>query len=708
MGTLSAEQRELKVEQSDKVDAVLLLDASGSMRVTDPGRLRDEGAKLFTQFLKSGDRLAILSFSEEAQTIRPLEEYGAEQGEQVSKQIASVGNSGQFTNLLAGIKAAKDLLEKSKRDGASPAIILLSDGKMDPAPASGIAATLTTELLNTVLPDLKADGIKVHTLAFSDQTDQDLLAQIAVATEGAHYFTPNADKIHESFADLFVVVKKPQMLPLTSKGFKIDADVQEATFYVNGEEGAQLRIVSPSGKDIGPESRLPGFKWYKGTKFDVITIEKPEVGDWKVLGLPSTDGFATVLTNLKLVTDWPPSMNVGSPVLLQARLYESEKPVVLPEMTQAIRYAFQIVPTDRVSEPVLREGLFDDGTHGDKIANDGIFSYLVDLTEPGEYRLQIVAQAPTFERRQQIAFRVKPRVITLSVTSAEEDHAAAAAHAPSHSGPAKHDDHAKHDEHADAHGGGHADEKSSEPASAGSSSADSFLVELSEEAAGYRDIDIKVIAVDKNKRRISLPVIAAGSSTYRARAAALPNDGEYEVQATLNAEGKKKTRVRDVSNTISYTKVTLAGEEIIHVVEVEKTVEEPSASPILPILGLTLANLLGAGIGFLFIKRAQSQLSFKVPDFEPLDDLQAAIASLEAAAVLTEIDINDPRLSDEKLSAVVAPPAAAAAAPAPQAPAAQEPAPGGETPPSETSADGAAAGAEAPASEPGTNEAGEQ
>lgn len=712
-----ADQRELKVEQSEKVDAVLLLDESGSMRVTDAGRLRDEGAKLFVQFLKPGDRLAIISFSGEAKVVRPLGDYSSALGEEVHKQIADVGNSGEFTNLMAGIKAAKDILEKSKRSDAAPAIVLLSDGKMDPAPAAGAAQALTGELLNTILPDLKAAGVKVHTLAFSEEADKDLLAQIAVATEGAHYFTPNADKIHESYADLFLVVKKPQMLPLTSKGFKIDQDVQEATFYVNGEEGARVRVLTPSGNEIGPESRVAGLKWFKGKKFDVITIEKPEVGDWKILGLPSNDGFATVLTNLKLVTDWPSSMNLGTPQLLQARLYESEKPIVLPEMTQAIRYAFQIVPTDRVSEPVLRESLYDDGTHGDKIANDGIFSFMVDLQDLGEYRLQIVAQAPTFERRQQIAFRVKPRMVTLSVTSEEAVPAAAAkghdAKGHAEKGHAA-QEHGKEDHgHGDAHGSHDAEKPGEAHKAPASSSGDSFLVELSQEASGLREIEIKVVAVDKNKKRVVLPLIAAGDLTYRARASNLPHDGDYEVQATLSAENKKKGRVRETSNTVEYTKVTVEGEEIIHEPEPEKPAAEPEPSILFPILLLTLVNAAAAAAGFFFIRRAQSESSFKVPDFESVDDLADAIKQLEAAAVLTEIDLNDARLSDEKIGGLSLHGGSGAATPTVPGSAAADAAPPPEAAPTEEAASEASAAAdsapaeEAPPAEGASGETGE-
>lgn len=644
---LSAEQRELKVEQTEKVDAVLVLDASGSMRLTDPAHLRAEGAKLFIQFLKSGDRLGIIGFSDAAQTIRPLSDYAPDQTQAIAKDIEKVGNVGEYTDLFVGVKAAGEMLRASKREGATPTIVLLSDGKMDPAPAAGTAGSLTSDLLNKILPDFKAEGIRVHTLAFSDLADKDLLAQIAIATEGSHFFTPTSDKVHESYANLFLAVKKPQMLPLTSKGFKIDSDIEEATFYINGEEGAQVRLLSPSGKEISATTVQDGLRWFKGQKFDVITVTKPEVGDWKVSGLPTNDGFATVLTNLKLVTDWPISIHLGTPSLLQARLYEAEKPIVLPEMTQAIRYAFQITPTDRISEPVVREALYDDGTHGDKIANDGIFSFLVDLKEIGEYKLQIVAQAPTFERRQQLAFRVKPRVVTLSVSGGDdvhESHAKPAAHGDEHSA-------AGHDEHA--HGGEHdAVPEHDGHATESAKTGDSFLVELSQEVAGLKDIEVKVVALDKNKKRYVLPTSSAGDAlTFRAPAAAIPHDGTYQVQAFLTAETKKKTHVREESNIITFEKVTAAGEEpeVRVIVAEEKPVEE-APSPFLPLLMLTIINAGAAVAGFWLLKKAQSEVSFKVPEFESLDDVKAVITHLEAAAAAGEIDINDARLADDNIA----------------------------------------------------------
>ncbi len=701
---LEAQQRELKTDTIEKVDAVLLLDASGSMRVTDPKQLREEGAKLFIQFLKPGDRLSIIAFDSEARIIRPLSAYERDQSDAITKNVAEVGNSGEYTDLLAGIKAAKELLEKEIRADANPVIVLLSDGKMDPQPIMGSPMLRTTDLMNNYMPELKAKGIKVHTLAFSEQADKELLQQVALATEGQHWFTPSSEKVHESYADLFLVVKKPQMLPLTAKGFRIDANIEEATFYVNRDEGGDLQVRSPGGKLFNSVDHPEDIKWFRGQKFDVVTIIKPEVGDWQVEGLPSSEGFATVLTNLKLITDWPASINVGTPVLLQARLYEADKPIVLPEMSGATRFAAQIIPTDKVSEPILRESLFDDGTHGDKIARDGIFSYEVTFDEPGDHRLQIVSNAPTFERRQQILFRVKPRLIELSVSDSEASghgshgssgHESGDGHAAADNKTAQADAAPDGHEHPDAHVEGEAKESKAEHKEKVLRGR-YFLVQLSSEASSLKGIEIKIVAVDKNRKRFVLPTLPAGELTFRAPAAGLPHDGLYEVQATLSAE-RKRTRIKEESNSITFEKVAPAdGEEEVVLAVVEKTPEKES--PVLPIVIVTLINIAAGVVCIVLLKKAQGQASFSVPEFKPLGEVEEAIAKLEAVALLADVDLNDPNLTEEKVAALplrgLASGGAAAPAPAAQAEAApvEAPAPEAKGDEAATTADSAEGG----------------
>lgn len=683
------EQRELKTEEPEKTDAVLVIDASGSMRITDPQRLRDEGAKLFAQSLKAGDRLAIVEFSDEAHTIRPLGDYHAEDSQSIAADIAKVGNSGEFTNLLAGIKQAKAILDADKREDASQVIVLLSDGKMDPKPESGTAATLIASMKNDYLPDFKLKGTKIHTLAFSDQADKELLTQISEGTDGSHWYTPTADKIHESFAELFLVVKKPQILPLTSKGFKIDEDIQEATFYINREQDAgDITVKTPDGRTLNAASTEPNLKWFHGQKFDVITVVKPVVGDWQVTGLTSNDGFATVLTNLKLVTDWPTSFAAAEEILLQARLYESDKPINLPEMTGSVNFAFQISPTDKIAEPIIRDFLVDDGTQGDKIAKDGIFSAKVTLEDPGDYKLRLVAKGPTFERNQQIPFRVKPRLIGLSVVSAEE--ILAVPDQPKHKKEGEGDEHEK-EEKEDPH-----KPKEDEPPPA--KSEDLFLVQLSAEVSKLKNLEVKLIGVDEDHKRFNLPLekrAAPGEGfQYTVPARRLPHHGIYEMEASFAAIDAKKKKVKASSKILTYDKQPSEHEEHEEAVPVTEEVEhheEPSALPY--VLAVTLVNIVCGALSFVLVKKIKASGEIVVPQFFARPQLATALAGIQQKTQLADFDINDPLLLMKAEGGAEAPHAAPAGT---SAPAEEEVAPAAEGEAAAPAGEGEAAAEAAP------------
>lgn len=662
--SVRAEQRELKTEgNTEKLDAILLLDASGSMRTTDPSRLRDEGAKLFAQFLKQGDRLGILEFSEVVKTVRPLSDYDRAQTEEISRQLAGVGNAGVYTDLLGGIKAAHAELKGKVREDARQIIVVLSDGKMDPDPARSSATANSDELINTELPSLKADGIRVHTLYFSEQADKDLLSEIALGSDGVNWFTPSAEKIHESYADLFLVVKKPQIVPMAGKAFMIDEEIEEATFYINREEGATVTLEGPDGTVLTAASEKEGLKWYTGTKFDVITAEKPAPGKWRITGLANADGFATVLTDLKLITEWPSSFNAKDPILLQARLYEEKKPVTLPAMTGVVKYGFQIIPTDKVSEPILRSFLVDDGESGDKIADDGIYSQKISIDEPGDYKLTIVAKGPTFTRHQQIPFRVKPRLVTLRVVAGSEEHghagAAEGTNAEGHEGG--HDQHGEEGEAAtghegspqseEAHGEQHAEGDHADSAAGviKGSANDIFEIVLSADAVALKNTEVKLVATDSNRRRFTVPVTRAPgkgeTTTYQAPASVLPGSGGFHLQASLTGVTSKKEHIHVESEELSYLKAVsgAVSEEIQELVIAEKEVATEEGFPVTGLAIISIVNMLCA-VGILFyLKKIISGGSFELPEMPPIEPIRLALAGMQEKLSLTTLDLNDPR-----------------------------------------------------------------
>jgi hypothetical protein len=656
-----SEEHELS-RQSSKLDVVLLVDSSGSMLSTDPLRLRYEGAKLLLQFLSKEDRLAVVSFAATASVSRPLSPFDPAQSDVVMKEIESVEATGTYTDLLEAIKTGKYLLESDPRDDAQRVMVLLSDGKMEPDPAVSLPMARTQDLVSNYLPDLKAKEIKVHTLAFSDQADRALLSEVAGASDGLSWYTLSPNEIHKSFADLFLTVKRPQVVPLTSRGFRIDDDVQEATFYIVHEEGVTLTMTSPKGQAISESEKPDGVKWFSSAQFDVITLERPTKGDWQVHGVTSSDGFATVLTNLKLTTEWPTTVRSDEPVLLQGRLFESEKPVALPSMTGVIKYAFQISPTDKVSEPIIRETLVDDGTLGDKVEKDGIFGRLVTIHDPGEYKLTIVARGPTFQRTQQLPFRVRPRLITLTAELPEEGHGAGGHHgghaesgSGAHGGSNHSDEHAPPDE---AHGaeGEDAAGESADPKADGSGVESKneiikgdgrwvFRVTLSSEVTSFKKFDVKLTARDANRKKYELPLKRSleDSTVMEFFAVGLPADGQYLMEARLIAETKKRQEVEAESRPLRFERVTSGKENAsaVKVIVLGQEKEPAPAFPLVPLLCVLVANFGVGGALFLKLRKGQANVGPVAEKYTTPPEVVAFIRQLEERAAMTEVDVND-------------------------------------------------------------------
>lgn len=627
-----AEDPSVPEESSEALDAILMLDASGSMLLTDPQHLRNQGAKLFTRFLKEGDRLGIVEFSEGTKIIRPLSAFDPKQIDSVAKDIDRVGETGAYTDILAAVQKAKEIFEVNFRDKANQVVVLLSDGKFEPNPKLGSPDVLSQRLLEEIVPEARSLGIKFYTLAFSEQADRELLKEIAVGSGGINWYAKTPDEIHNSYADLFLVVKKPQLVPLTKAGFQIDEDIREATFYINRQGNISASLMTPDGTVISQETKNPSVKWFGGENFDVVTVSKPIPGNWQISGISAPDGFATVLTNLKLVTDWPPSINAGEKVLLQVRLYDSQKPVILPEMTGVVQYAFFVTPTDRISEPVARGQLYDDGTHGDKVAGDAIFSSEVLIPQVGDYKLRVIARGPTFERNQQMTFRAKPPFIALSIYHKEAESQAMRTileMQEQKKGEAKKKTKAPEDPNA-------------------YKDRDIIRAQLSDDAKAFKSISVNLIVTNEQKQEMILPMKATAQNpfVYEMDEFALPQAGKYQIKAVVLASGKKGETAQEMTAPVEYVKkASQEGEVPEKVVFVEERKAPAAPSHMIPILIMTLMNCV-AGVGvFMLLRKFQAGAAETMPVFTPLSTFSLSVEALRKRSQDTEIDLSDPRFA---------------------------------------------------------------
>jgi hypothetical protein len=450
--------------EEKKIDVILIVDGSGSMEWPDrdPGRLRIQGGKLFIDLCAKGDRVGLVDFSTDAKIVFPLYEFLTPLDKETLKEkIATIAAKGEFTDITLGLETALKEMIRARPESVK-AVIILSDGDMDPDPArdifspynleyqkeiqlgSGkketiklikekykkIAAPIDTELLrNSVLPGFKEQKIPVFAIAFGQGADIPLIKEIAdvCATETGirnFYFIENASRLQSVFSEIVEQLKKSKE-KIAEKEIEfsgeeiihkvnIDDFVREVNFkFIFGRN-----IISRTTKKEGV-----GHIFEKG--YELYNIFNPLPGTWeaRISGKKDVKLDITISTwgrsELKLVSENVKSeYYAGEQIPITASLQIDGKRITSRDFLNNLKIS---AATENPKREVEKIDLFDDGGHSDTNAADGIFGNSYTTTNiPGDYYVIITAQGMTagpkrydFMREIQYKFRILPKETSL-------------------------------------------------------------------------------------------------------------------------------------------------------------------------------------------------------------------------------------------------------------------------------------------------------
>lgn len=176
-------------------ELLLVLDASSSMAELGPdGRssklaLARAAADSFLARMQAGDRAALIAFDAQARTLVGLSEDRAALAQGLQRLEPRPG-----TRIDLGLEAAAAAWRAAPRPGATPVVILLSDGFQDQAAAPSSAVLGQAERL-------RAEGALLYAIGLGRQVDAELLRRLA--DSAAHYLaSPTAEDLAGVFADI--------------------------------------------------------------------------------------------------------------------------------------------------------------------------------------------------------------------------------------------------------------------------------------------------------------------------------------------------------------------------------------------------------------------------------------------------------------------------------------------------------------------------
>jgi Mg-chelatase subunit ChlD len=184
------------------MDVVLAIDTSSSMlEPTGAGRSKLDAARAAAGvFLDQvdwtrGNQAALVTFDAASRLVQPLTASRSA----LDNALAGV-TAGQQTCLPCAVEeAGGELASPRRRPDNTPVLVLLTDGKSNPRPASEAVA---------VAQGLRASGVVIFAIGVGEDLDDTALAAIASRPE-YFYRAPNAEALETIYRAVAVLVPCP-------------------------------------------------------------------------------------------------------------------------------------------------------------------------------------------------------------------------------------------------------------------------------------------------------------------------------------------------------------------------------------------------------------------------------------------------------------------------------------------------------------------
>ena len=396
-------------------DLRVLIDVSGSMKHNDPHNLRAPALRLLVGLAPEGSRAGVWTFGRFVNMQVKLGRVNQKWKQIARKEANKIHSNGLFTNIEEAIRRAS--LDWKKTDPRQRRhLILLTDGLVDISKIDSHNTASRQQILETILPKLKERNVKVHTIALSDNADHNLLKTLSVATDGWYEQVDSADSLHRIFLRLFEKTTPVDTLPLKNNRFTVDDSITDMTVLAfHSAKAEPTRLQTPSEEQWTKAKHPHMVQWHNEQGYDLITVNKPQRGEWQLHAAVDDDNRVIVMTNLRLnVDDLPNNVLPMDPLTVTARLSQDGKTIRKKSFLDLV--TFNLKQHVIGQQPVL-QAISDDGRVTDSREGDGIYS--ANLRNPslkGDMDISVIAQSATFQREYRHTIKVYDSPAEIKIT----------------------------------------------------------------------------------------------------------------------------------------------------------------------------------------------------------------------------------------------------------------------------------------------------
>lgn len=326
-------------------------------------------------------------------------------------------SAGGSTSIAAGIREAISILNSVPDPNPHQAVLVLTDGKENTAPCLGGNSPSDCSSAD-VLTVGEVGDIQIVAVGFGDGAEEANLRDVAERHGGVFFAEEDVSATLDlqkffisAFAEIYdaAVSLDPkgtlQTGQLASEPFEIEISDDDRLSVVLGSQATELKrrcdlaleLFTPSGKLVNRSD--PGIEAGHGEKHDFIHVNLPYLGEstgaWtgRVVRLdssrecgPQNYFYSVLVKGFGRIDPFVvrPNVVVGRQILSTFRITESNRPIGGFDSVAAS------VTLTRANDQIEVHRLYDDGTHGDMLAGNHIWSVEIPepAHEPGAYHLR--------------------------------------------------------------------------------------------------------------------------------------------------------------------------------------------------------------------------------------------------------------------------------------------------------------------------------
>ncbi|MGJ7910715.1 vWA domain-containing protein [Neobacillus sp. LXY-1] len=395
---------ESSLHATSRIEGMLVVDVSNSMKSSDPNNISYEAMKMFIDMASlKGDKIGAISYADEVMREKALVTIRSAQDKQDLKEFIDSLEKYTYTDLSSGMKEAVKVLDSSHEQGYFPLIVLLADGNNELDPKKSKSMKQADEDLTKAVNAARSKGYPVYTIGLSanGKLNKNVLTDVAKSTGGKFFEASSADQLPAILSEIFANHLKLKIVPvhqLVGNGDYQDVkltvpneNVLEANISLISSQPVEVKLMDPSGKELVVPSDQVLLS--RSRTYSLVKLMKPVQGDWtlKVKGVPQDKIDINLVFNydlqLKLESLAKQSYKAGDTVQIGAYFEDNGTAVSNQEIYQSMKAKLLVKDLDKGKNEEVTLTAGDQGFTGQfKVGNSAAYEVVVRAEDNSFFR----------------------------------------------------------------------------------------------------------------------------------------------------------------------------------------------------------------------------------------------------------------------------------------------------------------------------------